>query len=193
MFLFFHLNPIGKPKRWNESATNTFNWPRMVQIAWQLYDKYGKLLEANDYIILPEGWEIPYQSERFHGISTERAKEEGTDLEEVLRAFALVIHKSKYIIAHNLNLDLNVVRAEFYRKNISNTIAQTEQFSLMSESTYFCKLPGKGGRFKWPTIQELHSKLFGTRFEDGGNSKVVVQAIANCFFQLVKMEEIDLF
>ena len=193
MFLFFHVNPIGSPKKWNRPASDTFNWPRMVQIAWQLYDKYGTLLEAEDYIIAPEGWEITYDSERFHKISTERAREEGTDLEEVLRSFNKVIKKAEYIVAHNLNLEANVVGAEFIRKDIDHALFNTERFSLMAESTYFCKIPGKDGRYKWPNIQELHAKLFEARFEDGHDSKIVVQAVANCFFKLVQMEEIDLF
>ena len=193
MFLFFNTNAVGKPKKWSAPASDTFNWPRMIQIAWQLYDKFGKLEEAKNYIIYPEGFDIPYDSERFHNISLERAKEEGTDLEEVLREFKIAINKAEYVVAHNWNLDANVVGAEFARKNISHTLFASEYFSLMAESTYFCKLPGKNGRYKWPTLTELHTKIFGARFEDPYNSEVAVQALANCFFALVKKEEIDLF
>lgn len=193
MFLFFHINAHGQPKKWNRPASDTFNWPRLVQIAWQLYDKFGKLHEAENFIIYPEGFEIPYESERLFGISTERAREEGTDLEEVLRSFAVAINKADYIIAHNLTLAANVVGAEFIRKDISHNLFNTERFSLMAESTYFCKIPGKGGRYKWPSLTELYIKVFGSRFEDPYNSEVAVQATANCFFKLVQMEELDLF
>jgi len=165
----------------------------MIQIAWQMYDKFGVLQEKESYIILPEGFDIPYDSERFHQISTERAKKEGTDLEEVLRSFKAAITKAEYVVAHNWNLDANVVGAEFERKDISQTLFASESFSLMSEATYFCKIKGKQGRYKWPTLTELYAKLFGSRFEDPYNSEIAVQAIANCFFALVKKEEIDLF
>ena len=48
MFLFFDVESNGKPRKWNAPASDTFNWPRMVQIAWQFYDNTGVLLEADD-------------------------------------------------------------------------------------------------------------------------------------------------
>ena len=193
MFLFYDVESNGKPHKWGAPVTDTFNWPRMVQIAWQLYDRYGKLLEAEDYIIKPEGFEILYESERFHRISTDRAKEEGKDLAEVLERFAVVINKADYIVAHNHRFDGNVVGAEFIRKNISNNFFETERYSLMEEATYFCKLPGKGDRYKWPTLMEIYIKVFKARYADANDAKIDVQAVANCFFKLVQMEEIDLF
>ncbi|MEL6924379.1 MAG: 3'-5' exonuclease [Bacteroidota bacterium] len=193
MFLFFHTNAVGKPKSWKAPYTDTFAWPRMIQLAWQLYDKTGLLKEKASHIIYPEGFDIPYDSERFHQISTERARGEGTDLEEVLREFKSKIDVAEYVVAHNWNLDANVVAAEFERKDISQTLFSSEFFSLMAESTYYCKLPGKYGKYKWPTLSELHAKVFGARFEDPYNSEVAVQALANCFFALVRKEEIDLF
>lgn len=193
MFLFFDVESNGKPRKWNAPASDTFNWPRMVQIAWQFYDNTGVLLEAEDYIIKPEGFEISGESEHIHKISTEIAREEGTDLAMVLKRFSEVIRKAKYVVAHNLKFDGNVVGAELARKEINHTLFYSERFSLMEEATYFCKLPGPGGRYKWPTLNEVHAKLFETRYADANNAKVDVQACANCFFKLVEMEEIDLF
>ena len=45
----------------------------MVQIAWQLHDDEGKLIENQDYIIKPEGYDIPLTT-RIHGISTKMPK-----------------------------------------------------------------------------------------------------------------------
>ena len=36
----------------------------MVQIAWQLHDDEGKLIENQDYIIKPEGYDIPFNATR---------------------------------------------------------------------------------------------------------------------------------
>ena len=49
----------------------------MVQLAWQLHDLTGKLVESGNLIVQPDGYEIPYAAEKVHGISTERAKQEG--------------------------------------------------------------------------------------------------------------------
>ena len=39
--------------------------------------KKGKLIENQDYIIKPEGYDIPFNATRIHGISTKMAMEEG--------------------------------------------------------------------------------------------------------------------
>jgi DNA polymerase-3 subunit alpha len=43
-----------------------------LQIAWQLHDDMGKLIEHQDYLVKPDGL---YDAERIHGISTELAAE----------------------------------------------------------------------------------------------------------------------
>ena len=47
----------------------------------------GLLVEVQDHIIYPDGFDIPFNSTKIHGISTERARNEGKPLEEVLALF----------------------------------------------------------------------------------------------------------
>lgn len=194
MFLFFHINATGRPKKWNVPASDTFYWPRLLSIAWQQYDKYGEIQQSDDFIIKPEGYDIPVEVEQFTKISPDLAHTEGVSMEDVLKKFSKLVDESKYIVAHNMNLAANVVEAEFIRKNISSRLMASEQFSLMREATYFCKIPAKGGtKYKWPSLQEIHMKCYNSHFADAHDTKVNVQALANCFFYLVKKEEIDLF
>ncbi len=55
MYLIFDTETTGLPKSWNAPITNTDNWPRCVQIAWQLHDEMGNVLEHNDFLIKPDG------------------------------------------------------------------------------------------------------------------------------------------
>ena len=80
MFLIFDTETTGLPKDWNAPFTDSDNWPRLVQLAWQLHDESGKLIDNKNFIVKPEGYTIPYNAEKIHGISTERAEEEGYDL-----------------------------------------------------------------------------------------------------------------
>jgi hypothetical protein len=34
--------------------TDSANWPRCIQIAWQLHDAMGNLIEHQDYLVKPE-------------------------------------------------------------------------------------------------------------------------------------------
>ena len=82
MYLVFDTETTGLPKSWNAPVTDTDNWPRCVQIAWQLHDEMGNLLEHDNFLMRPEGFNIPYDSERIHGISTNLAMEQGIPLEQ---------------------------------------------------------------------------------------------------------------
>lgn len=193
MFLIFDVEAAGKPRSWKAPATDTFAWPRMVEIAWQIYDKQVKVINSGHYLIQPEGFEIPYEMEKIHGVSTEKAKEEGVPLKQALEEFAKAIDQSKFAIAHNMNHHENVVGAEFYRTSLNHRLSSTETICLMQEATYFCKLRGTQGRYKWPTLQELYARVFGSRFLRENGAKDDVQATANCFFTLVHRKEIDPF
>ncbi len=73
MFLIFDTETTGLPKRDNAPISEVDNWPRVVQIAWQMHDETGDLLEHHNVLIKPDGFEIPYSAEKVHGISTEKA------------------------------------------------------------------------------------------------------------------------
>ncbi|MDD3458583.1 MAG: hypothetical protein PHO74_03830 [Weeksellaceae bacterium] len=60
MFLIYDTETTGLPKNFNAPPTDTDNWPRMVQIAWQLHDSTGKLINKNNYIVHPDGFDIPF-------------------------------------------------------------------------------------------------------------------------------------
>ena len=87
MYIIFDTETTGLPRNWNAPITDTSNWPRVIQIAWQLHDEMGTIIEHKDFLIRPEGFDIPFDAEKIHGISTELATEHGDSLEDVLYLF----------------------------------------------------------------------------------------------------------
>ena len=85
MFLIFDTETTGLPRSYSAPLTDFDNWPRMVQVAWQLHDAQGNLINSNSIIIKPEGYTIPFNAVQIHGITNERAIEEGHDLKAVLQ------------------------------------------------------------------------------------------------------------
>ena len=193
MFLIFDTETTGLPKNWKAPITDTSNWPRCIQIAWQLHDKYGNLKENKSFIIKPDGFDIPYESENIHGISTDLALAEGHDLINVLESFNAAISKSKFIVGHNINFDLNVIGCEFYRLNFESKIDTVDVLDTCSEQTAeLCKLPGgRGGKFKLPTLTELHEFLFDKKFKDAHNASADVEATSRCFLELIRIENFN--
>lgn len=187
MYLIFDTETTGLPKDFNAPYTDLDNWPRLVQIAWQLHDYHGKLISAENMIIKPEGFTIPFNAEKIHGISTEIALEEGLPLTDVLARFAEDIAKSELIIGHNIGFDVNIMGAEYVRGAVESQLHETETYDTKSEeAAQFVGIPGgRGGKFKWPTLTELHTKLFNESFDDAHDAAYDVAATARCYFGLI--------
>ena len=188
MYLIFDTETTGLPKRWKAPVSDTDNWPRCVQLAWQLHDDDGTLLEQDDYIIKPEGYNIPYDAEKIHGISTQLAQEKGKPLQEVLELFNKALEKTKFLVGHNLGFDLNILGAEYYRLNTENPLPNFPVLDTCTEITAtLCKLPGgRGGKFKLPTLTELYNHLFKENFAEAHNATADVEATTRCFLELIR-------
>lgn len=186
MYLFFDTETTGLPRNYKAPASDTQNWPRMVQIAWRLHNENGTILDAQEYIIKPEGYTIPKEASNIHRITTERANSEGVKLQFVLEDFAQLIEEAKFIVAHNISFDEKIVGAEFYRKQIANKLEKRKKICTMHSTTEFCKLPGNYG-YKWPKLQELHMKLFDEYFEEAHDAAADIDATAKCFWKLKEL------
>ncbi len=192
MYLIFDTETTGLPKSYNAPISDSDNWPRMVQLAWQVHDINGKLLEVKNYIIKPEGYEIPYETVKVHGITTERAKKQGVDLITVLKEFNESVANCKFVVGHNVEFDNNIIGAEFYRKQIISPIEKIGSIDTMKLSTAFCAIPGRGKGFKYPKLQQLHEKLFGVNFEEAHNAAADVEATTRCFLELIRISVISI-
>jgi len=198
MYLIFDTETTGLPKSWNAPITDTDNWPRCIQIAWQLHDDMGNLIEAQDYLVKPEGFNIPYDAEQIHGISTELAEKDGIPLNEVLEKFNVALSRTKYVVGQNVDFDLNIMGCEFFRESTTTTLNELPVLDTCTEKTaLLCKIPGgRGGKFKLPTLTELHNHLFGTAFAEAHNATADVEATTRCFLELIRIksftkEELD--
>lgn len=188
MFLIFDTETTGLPRNYNAPLTDFDNWPRMVQIAWQLHDDKGNLLHNDSIIIKPEGYTIPFNAEQVHGISTARALEEGKDLKTILEQFTGIVNQCSYLCGHNIEFDINIIGAEFLRMGLPNVFEGKRSIDTKNDqTTEFCAIPGgKGGKFKWPTLTELYTKLFNESFAEAHNAAFDVQATAKVFFEIIK-------
>ena len=186
MYLFFDTETTGLPRNPRAPIEALENWPRVVQLAWLTYSNSGKLLSENDYIIKPEGFIIPKEASKIHGITTKKALIDGNDLSQILNQFARDVKKANLVVAHNIDFDEKIIAAEFLRKNINHHLNKKPKICTMRSSTHFCKIPGNYSKYKWPNLRELHSTLFDHDFEDVHNALADVKACAKCFFELKK-------
>lgn len=188
MYLIFDTETTGIPHNKTAPITDLENWPRLVQLAWQLHDSTGKLLSHHSYIIQPEGFDIPFKAEQIHGISTKRAQEEGIKLETVLATFIKDLDNTKLLVGHNIEFDINIIGAEYIRQSLKpDFFLGLERLDTGLASVEYCQLQGGiGGRLKMPRLNELHQKLFGKDIEDAHDAAYDVDATARSFFGLIK-------
>ena len=191
MYLIFDTETTGLPRDYSAPISDFDNWPRLVQLAWQLHDHTRKLVSSGNYIVKPEGFTIPFNSEKVHVISTQRAIDEGEDLEFVLREFRKDMDNAYFLIGHNVSFDEIVMGAEFLRKKMPSAIMEKPKIDTKDESTEYVGIPNGRGGFKWPTLTELHHKLFGKGFEDAHDAAADVEATTRCFLELVYLGVIN--
>jgi DNA polymerase III subunit epsilon len=145
MYLFFDTETTGLPRNWKAPVTDLNNWPRLVQLAYLLYDSNGNAISGGDFIIKPEGFIIPASVSQIHGITHERAVREGHPLNTVLQHFNTLIEQADWLVAHNMSFDEKIVGSEFLRNGMNNSIPAKNRICTMEKSTNFCAIPGPYG------------------------------------------------
>ena len=192
MYLIFDTETTGLPKRWDAPLSDSENWPRCIQIAWQIHDAKGEVVAHEDYLIQPDGFTIPFDSEQVHGISTALAEEQGIPLEEVLEKFHTALNQVDYVVGHNVSFDRNIMGAEYLRSGLTDALAGKAIVDTCTEETAsLCQLPGgRGGKFKLPTLSELYHFLFQKSFEEAHNATADVEATSRAFLELLRQDQL---
>lgn len=193
-FLFFDTETTGKFGKDQKYDTDFESFPHIVSISWKF-----KGVEK-DFIVKPEGYEIPKECTEIHGISTEMALERGVPLAFAIDNFINDAINADKIVAHNIYFDTSIVKANalrlrmpyYYNNLVSPALDKDKRICTMNKTIKFvgAKFPnGKG--LKWPTLTELYAKLFNASFE-AHNSMSDVRALERCFNELVKQDVICL-
>lgn len=157
-------------KRYNEDYTNlgAYDNARAVQMAFVVYHNDGSLYKNpyHNYIIKPEGFQIPIESTKIHKISHKYAMENGININEALNNLEKILPKIQLIVMHNVNFDKNILLSEAFRQNRFNLV------NRLNNQKYFCTMRGRGIKeyvglpsdyydgYKLPKLSELHNRLF---------------------------------
>ena len=186
--LFFDTETTGTPRNYKAPISDSYNWPRLVQLAWVMADKSGNILKKKSVIIRPGGFSIPEDAAAVHGISTEKAEREGVLLHDVLDEFETDLSFAGQIVGHNIDFDMHIVGAELYRLDMDYDLLMDKPCTCtMKSSTDFCAIPNPNtyfGGYKWPSLQELYCKLFGHEFSDAHDALADITATKECYFEL---------
>ncbi len=171
--------------------------PRIIQVAWLLFDEDGKRIGEHNRYILQEK-PIPSYSTRIHGIDDSSAREKGEPALTVWNDFIRDIENCDYLVAHNIDFDIPVIEGELKRLKISNVFAGKRMICTMKQGKAFCKIPAADGNgFRYPDLEELYKIACYGRLTDppltGLHDAFVDAAVtAKVFFKMVELQQIDL-
>lgn len=191
-YLVFDLETTGLPVDRYAEPEDFGNWPRVVQIAWLLFDEDGKLIEMKNYILKQE-LIIPEDSIAFHGITDDIARTSGVAPEFAYAEFINAINRAKFLVAHNIEFDAPILECEFLRHGFDKQLAAKETICTMKKGTKFCRLRRQSGGYKYPTLEELFKKCYYAevaslrlaREYHRANDDVAITA--KCFFKLKEL------
>jgi len=209
--IIFDTETNGKAKNFKALMADVDNWPRITQLAWQKVNlETGEVIHEKQHLIYPDGWTIPSVEEGLanglsqeeaekeakffidNNMSTQRCMDEGEPIHKVLQMLIEDMNDSLYLVAHNINFDVNVVGAEMIRLDMSAD-RRLKRICTMESSTNFCRLPGKfRGKFKWPSLQELHRILFNEDFDGAHDAMADVTACSKSLIELINRKVIVL-
>jgi len=171
--IIFDTETTGLPRDKNMPAVLAKdNWPDLVSLSWRTY-KNGILVKSHSYLVQPDGWTIPEEATKIHGISQEKAAT-GFPLKEVLYIFCKDLHKATNTIAHNLAFDkqviLNALRWRLGERrvkwsplaDICTGILSTNELKLMFAGRTY-------GSYKMPSLRELYMATFNEEDPPGAH------------------------
>lgn len=198
LILIFDTETTGLPADYQASYRDSDNWPRCIQLAWQLVDSDSwRMVQQSSQLVFPEDFDIPEEAAAVHGYSTEACKADGRPLRMVLSTFAEAMEAAQWICGHNISFDKQILAAECHRLNmpgVLDDLLDKQSICTKESGTDVCKIPNPYGRdgYKWPKLVELHQHLFGEDFDNAHDALGDVTATARCLRALVEQGAVQL-
>lgn len=179
-YLILDTETNGLPQLYDLPHTDVTNWPRLISVAWGLYDDTGRELSRDARMVQPDGYRWNREAQRVHGIRPEEAQEYGLPIGTVLTRLRPVIEQADVWVGHFVELDYNVIGAEFVRAGRGTEFPAKPTRCTMDASK---RVSATGDYQK---LDELYVTLFGQRMRNLHNAEADCLATARCFFELKK-------
>jgi DNA polymerase-3 subunit epsilon len=162
--------------------------PHIVQLASTLVDaETREIVEKMDVIVRPDGWEITQETIDKHGITMERAMDEGIPEADALEMFIQMWRKCQLRIAFNTTFDNRIIRIA-QKRYFPDTPEHVEMMRSWKEDKhlYYCAMMASkkimGG--KQPKLAEAYEFFTGKKLENAHQASADTQACLDVYFAI---------
>ncbi|WP_447915888.1 3'-5' exonuclease [Delftia acidovorans] len=156
------------------------------------------VLSSIDVIVKPNGWTIPDDVTKIHGITTEKALDLGVP-EDVVVSMLLSMWGGRMRVAHNESFDARILRIGIkryiYAREPATALPQSDIWKAGPSArtalltTSICQLPPTEkmravgmGKFKTPKLTEAYHHFYGRDFEGAHTAGADVASCIAVYF-----------
>lgn len=210
-YLICDTETCGLPIVYDAPFHDLSNWPRILEISWELCWENGDTIEKACDLIQPDGWRFPTGDFwKEHGFNEADSMLHGLPASEVLTKLAVAMNCADVMICFNMSYDKPIIEAEMHRYKIypkavrkqmvDNNIVpaigfRDENIKLQKDcakllSTPILKLPGFKGQYSWPKLEVAYQYMFGEPMAGAHHASSDVEATKKIYLWIQSMNEI---
>lgn len=177
--------------------------PRLISLAVKMCEP-GTMKLVHDFyaIVRPDGFTIPDEAARLHGITTEYAERHGIPVEDVIRYFLALESRTGHMVAYNSKFDIQIVAGEIRRLWPPDMVRfdrcdpdspnPKKPFPrcLMRLATRMMRLPhprGYTNDFRWPKLSEFYKWVYQQEMQ--GAHDASVDALATYYLTTTAIQQ----
>lgn len=179
---------------WNV-ASGDERQPHIVQMAMVAYTDSGIEMSHDCVIVRPNGWKITPELTAIHGISYQRAMDEGIPEKAAAEMYLDTMTDTDLRVAHNIVFDIRIARIALvrsgYARELIERLEARPKFCTCETSKPIVKRPptermiaaGFTG-FKSPNLQECMTHYFAEKIVGGHDALVDARCSGRIYFHL---------
>lgn len=183
-----------------DCETTSLRDPRLVEIGAVLVDLVDGVATERasvSLLVRPDGYEIPADATRIHGITTEVALACGIPLVVAISALTNLWSLAGYRMAHNLEFDDRVIDVALASLGRSSSLQRPPGICTKDLAAPLVGLPptermiqfGHGDKPKSPSLAEAYRFFFGEDVVGAHSALADARACARIYVAIVNMGE----
>lgn len=210
-YLIVDTETTGLPVSYDAPFTDTDNWPRIIELSWELCWENGETIEKACDLIYPADFKFPIgEFWEKNGFNEAESLLNGVDPIIAFTNLAVAMNCADVMICHNIGYDRPIIECEFYRyklfpkairrEMVTNNIIpaaglRDENVKLQKECTKLLsapivKLPGIYGQYSWPKLEVAYEFAFGEKMTGAHHASSDVEATKRLYLWIKSLEDI---